>query len=240
MPAQIILVRHGERVDHIDPSWRLTAEHPSDSPLSPVGHQQAAAAAAHLTSPSALRITSIYSSPFTRTLETAAPLSRAADVPVHRETGVAEWLCADWWGEGFHWPEVGDGAGLLWKGGGRLLEGYVARVDAVFPETREGVAVRVAEGVRAILRREEEREAMGEVEKGGAVVIVAHGKVVEDALVALVGGDGKDVPYVTYCSISVVVQEGSGETRRWVCGDAVRTDFMAEDIRPEAKRRVYA
>lgn len=240
MPSKVILLRHGERIDHINPSWLATAEHPSDSPLSPVGHQQAFAAAAYLTRPSSMRISSIYSSPFTRTLETSAPLSAAADVPVFRETGVSEWLCGDWFGgKGFHWPGSDEGGVLVSKGGGKACGVYKSLVEPVFPETRVAVGERVATGVRAILKREEEREKNGEVDGEGAIVIVAHGKVVEDAFAALVGADPKDVPYVTYCSVSEVVRDGEGGWKAAPEGLVV-TDFMEDDIRPNPLRRKYA
>jgi hypothetical protein len=53
---------------------------------------------------------------------------------------------------------------------------------------------------------------------------------VEECIVGLAGGE--DVPHVTYCSASYAVRAADG--RAWVRGDLVRTDFMADEIRPAA------
>lgn len=37
----IWLMRHGDRLDNFDPEWRQNAKHVEDTPLSPIGHQQA-------------------------------------------------------------------------------------------------------------------------------------------------------------------------------------------------------
>ena len=46
-PKQILItMRHGQRLDDIEPDWRLTTDRPWDPPLSPEGLRQASFAEA--------------------------------------------------------------------------------------------------------------------------------------------------------------------------------------------------
>lgn len=229
MATRVVLVRHGERVDHVDPSWRDTAAQPSDSPLSPAGHRQAAAAGAHLAG-SRARVLAVYASPFTRTLETAAAVAAALPgAPVRREPAVAEWLNGAWFGGRFWWPPPGAPARALCA---PLEDGYASVLpeEPAPPETREEVGARGREAVLGIVARHQRPE-----DAGGTVVIVTHGKLVEDCIIGLTGIAPDDVPYVTYCSTSVAELDDG----RWVPRELVRTDFMLDGIRPDAKRKVY-
>lgn len=226
MATRVVVLRHGERVDHVDPRWRETAAEPSDSPLSAAGHLQAAAAGAHLAATEP-RVLAVYASPFTRTLETAAAVAAALRLPVRREPAVAEWLNGDWFGGRFFWPDERAGANVC----APLEEGYASVFEAepACPETRAEVGVRGARAVKGILERHEGEEG------GGTVVIVSHGKLVEDCIVGLTGIAAGEVPYVTYCSASVAERHGE----RWAARELARTDFLPDEIRPDPLRKVY-
>ncbi|TPX64685.1 hypothetical protein SpCBS45565_g05709 [Spizellomyces sp. 'palustris'] len=86
MSTTVYLIRHGERIDHIDPSWSCTASQPYDPPLSPGGIRQACRTGSHLatwhvTSP----IRYIFSSPYTRCIETAEEILHALTTHPNRE-----------------------------------------------------------------------------------------------------------------------------------------------------------
>ncbi len=91
--SDIYLIRHGIREDFVDPSWKLTASEPGDTPLSEGGLRQACDIAGALTNSG---IRAVYCSPFTRALQTAAPLSEHLVVPVFIEPGFGEWLSPEW------------------------------------------------------------------------------------------------------------------------------------------------
>ncbi|KAJ3080380.1 hypothetical protein HK102_003102 [Quaeritorhiza haematococci] len=85
----IWIVRHGERVDHVDPRWAATTKTPWDPSLTSVGVQQAAATGTFIASQAAtsrqtasgpqpqLPIKYIFSSPFLRCVETAVQIQKA-------------------------------------------------------------------------------------------------------------------------------------------------------------------
>ncbi|KAI1708617.1 histidine phosphatase superfamily (branch 1) domain-containing protein [Ditylenchus destructor] len=75
MGRHIWIVRHGERVDNVDPEWRYNAPGGAwdDPPLTKRGHQQAYEVGTHLVSQS-LTFDHIISSPFVRCIQTASGL----------------------------------------------------------------------------------------------------------------------------------------------------------------------
>ncbi|KNC99347.1 uncharacterized protein SPPG_05594 [Spizellomyces punctatus DAOM BR117] len=90
MSTTVYLIRHGERIDHIDPSWSCTASQPYDPPLSPGGIRQACRTGSHLstrlvTSP----IRYIFSSPFKRCIETAEEILHALTSHANRECRIS-------------------------------------------------------------------------------------------------------------------------------------------------------
>lgn len=87
------LVRHAERLDFIQPEWFDTALYRYDPPLSPQGLDRAISLALEF---SHIPLDRIITSPFLRTIQTAAPLARLLDLPIQLEWGLCEWLCQDW------------------------------------------------------------------------------------------------------------------------------------------------
>lgn len=79
MAARMILLRHGQSEFNVH--FTATRRDPGivDAPLTALGHAQAAEAARAL---AAERIARIITSPYTRALQTVAPLARALRVPV--------------------------------------------------------------------------------------------------------------------------------------------------------------
>lgn len=87
------LMRHADRLDFIQPEWFETALYPYDPPLAPIGLDWAISLAQDSSLSS---IEQIFTSPFLRTIQTAAPLARRLQLPIHLEWGLCEWLCQDW------------------------------------------------------------------------------------------------------------------------------------------------
>jgi broad specificity phosphatase PhoE len=87
------LMRHADRLDFIQPEWFDTALYPYDPPLAPSGLNFAISLAQDL---SLSPIEQIFTSPFLRTIQTAAPLARMLQIPIQLEWGLCEWLCQSW------------------------------------------------------------------------------------------------------------------------------------------------
>ena len=91
----MFVVRHGQRADQADGEWWLTAARPADPPLTDLGLQQAAATGEAL-APLASAASVIYSSPFTRCVQTAAQIANKLGLRIRIEPGIGEELHADW------------------------------------------------------------------------------------------------------------------------------------------------
>jgi broad specificity phosphatase PhoE len=79
-------------MDNFDPTWRKKAEHHEDTPLSPLGHEQAAEVATSILA-SGHPVHHILSSPFLRAMQTARPLSEKIGKPLKLEESVWETGC---------------------------------------------------------------------------------------------------------------------------------------------------
>jgi broad specificity phosphatase PhoE len=87
------LVRHGSRVDFVDPFWGKTAARPHDPGLSIEGVEQARRVAKRLRSEGIRRI---FTSPFLRCAQTAQLVAGQLGAPVHVEPGLGELNNPDW------------------------------------------------------------------------------------------------------------------------------------------------
>lgn len=92
--VQVIwVVRHGDRMDSFDSSWKKTAKHRGDTPLSPTGHIQAEEVAKWILKTEKVPPKHILASPFLRTIQTATPLSKMMNLPIKLEKSVWETGC---------------------------------------------------------------------------------------------------------------------------------------------------
>ncbi len=76
---KLLFVRHGQSTNNAGTS---AGGHHPDSPLTALGHRQARSVARHLTRTYAGQVVAVYSSPFRRALQTAAPIAAALGLPV--------------------------------------------------------------------------------------------------------------------------------------------------------------
>lgn len=91
MKQEIWLVRHGNRIDFVDETWR--EEFGDDPYLSDDGVLQAQQTGRRLRREG---IQHLVASPFLRTLETADHIAAALKLPIYLEPGVGEWLNDEW------------------------------------------------------------------------------------------------------------------------------------------------
>jgi broad specificity phosphatase PhoE len=219
---KFVIVRHGERIDKVDLSWLSTAEHPTDPYLSNVGFEQARAVGEHLKRTQ--NITRIYVSPFTRTLQTATEITKALHLPLFVEPGICEWLNPDWHDRApFYWPPLAESKMNF----PRIKLDYAHLVDPAPFEDVNAVRARVGEFATSLLANLKAAGGNG-LDDDATVLFVTHGKIVEELAVAL--ARVKELPYVTYCSVTDVVPSGDVSFRLgdYVCDVA----FLPEAIRP--------
>jgi broad specificity phosphatase PhoE len=130
------LVRHGHRLDFIQPEWFDTAVYPYDPPLSSEGFDRAISLAQEFRQVS---IDRIYTSPFLRTIQTADPLARLLQLPIRLEWGLCEWLC-QYWTSGF--PETNPAEDLM-QCYPNIDVSYQSLVMPCYPETAEELDARI-------------------------------------------------------------------------------------------------
>lgn len=230
MPLKLIVARHGERLDRVDPSWKSRAEHPSDPPLTEEGILQARALGEHMQRTE--RVSAIYVSPFTRTLQTANEVASVLDLPLFVEHGLCEWLNEEWFdGKPLHYPSREEAIDAF----PRIDATYQTRVMPKFPESNGQVRARAKTAAHAIVGN---HIVHGRYEDA-TILLVAHGKIVEDCVIGLTGGDL--LPWITYCSVSHVVEKSVDGKGTFVRGDIIAdTSFIPDTIRPVALRTSYA
>jgi 2,3-bisphosphoglycerate-dependent phosphoglycerate mutase len=183
-------VRHGESTYNLE--GRLQGQ--SDTRLSPLGQQHAAAVAATLRQ---LPIDAIYASPLLRAMETAQPLADALKLPIERDDRLKE-------------INIGIFQGLLAAELSDRLPAESARWRSQDPdyripngESRRDLMNRAAaafEAIRVTDDRAPDRRAGPR-----HVVIVAHGGVLAAAFKALLGVPAERNPFMLYNgSISMI------------------------------------
>lgn len=227
MTLKFLVVRHGERIDRVDSTWADTAAQPSNPPLTATGVSQALAAGHSIRSTDT--VDWLYASPFTRTLQTANEIAKVVERPIHVEPGVCEWLHPDWYGGKYYWPPVAES-----KQNFPLIEGtYQPLVTPSGTEDATEVRSRCQNFVRELL---EKHTADKVSDKKTTIVIVSHGKIVEEVCCAL--SNAEKLPWVTYCSITEVNQTTSPAGTEFELGNRLcDVSFMPESIRPYDPQR---
>ncbi len=166
-PRAVWTVRHGQRIDMVDPAWR---EGGGDDPwLSPGGVEQARKTGQRLKGEG---IRHIFASPFLRAVETAHHIGEALDLDVRVEHGLGEWLNPEWFREK---PALMS-TGMMADRFLRVDRNYEPAVIQDYPETWEHVLARTARTVEALLER-----------FTGDILLVGHGASVAGVRHALTG-----------------------------------------------------
>ncbi|XGW11158.1 hypothetical protein V3C99_012564 [Haemonchus contortus] len=186
-PSRILwFVRHGERVDNVDKTWKKTAERWDDPPLSARGHQQAREVGVALMEEP---IDHVICSPFTRCVETATEiLSLRKDPPLlYIEPGMGESLNACMSPPGRPTMEQ------IKKINPKVNDTYEPVYTTLPPEHGgdEGCIPRVAVTLRNILAKY----------PTGNILFISHGSPIAACHVALCGSWN----YVGQCTIGKIV-----------------------------------
>jgi broad specificity phosphatase PhoE len=209
--AQVIwLVRHGSRLDFVDPEWYVTARRPYDPPLSAEGVGQAQALGRRLRGE---RVAHLFASPFLRAVETAHYVAEALDLPIKIEAGFSEWLNPEW----FSSPPERLSVEALRERFPRVDGNYASRVPASYPETADEALRRAGEAARLLSQECE-----------GNVVIVGHGASVVGAAWGLL--ESRPEVHAAFCSLVKV----SCQAGKWVlelAGDTAHLERTESTLR---------
>lgn len=164
MATHVHLVRHGEVHD---PDHIVYASLP-DYDLSPLGREQARAAARYL---GRQPVVAIWSSPLLRALRTAEPIAARSGLPVKVEPDLKEWGLMDRW-SGVRWEELP----VEFPG---EVEAFMDHPqDLPFsPESLQQLAQRAGDAVRRL----------ADIHPHGDVVVVSHSATVRAATLDLTG-----------------------------------------------------
>ena len=213
--GSIFAVRHGERADHADGNWHETAERPHDPPLTPLGLEQAASTGLAL---STERVDAVYSSPFTRCMQTASAIAKHHGLRLRVEPGIGEMLAdCEEHGWGFSenpYDEAFSTAHLaslfdvdtsytpLWDTptrGAQSRKRHGSTLQLSFPEEWEDAKARYQRTLSELQATEP------------FAVLVTHGAGVMSIAESALPPD--EVDDCNYCCITQVHQEGGGAWR---------------------------
>ncbi len=212
--SRVFIARHGERIDHVDPSWKKRAANPDDPYLSERGLSQARCLGQRL---AAECVSKIFVSPFYRTIQTAAAVADAANASLFIEPGICEGLLSDWFPRGMPvFRNIGDIVNEF----PCVDATYVPVHNPAYPETKKGTMERVGTATKKIVEKED-----------GTILLVGHGITCEGSARGLLGID--NVEYIDYCALMEVVQTGSSTalTYAWAGNSGPDISYMHEDIR---------
>ncbi|RPJ62425.1 MAG: histidine phosphatase family protein [Acidobacteria bacterium] len=204
MADVIWLTRHGSRQDFVDADWHKTAERPHDPPLSAEGLVQAEQLAWRLEPEG---ITAVFSSPFLRCLQTAAPVANRLRLPIRVEPGFSEWLNPDWFPAP---PQILPREAMV-EHFPVVARDYSPQVHPTYPEDGETVLRRTAEAATGIAQA-----------YPGTVLYVGHGATVYGSLYGLLGQSFAELERtlgaIHYCCL-FRVERRNGAWVLGLCGD---------------------
>ncbi|CAN8062101.1 unnamed protein product [Agarophyton chilense] len=213
--STVYVARHGERIDHVDKSWKQTAERPHDPFLTENGIQQAHHLGKHLQSK---QLTHIFASPFFRTVQTANQVSNVTGLPIKVEPGLSEWLHPAWF------PSTPTMLSV------KALKQQFPSIDIShepmllpdYPETRDRVIWRSKRIAQLLASK-----------YSGNILLVAHGMTCEFIARGLT--DAGPRPYIAYCSLQTCVRADQ-HAKYFIHGpNEPDVSFMPESIRPKIK-----
>jgi broad specificity phosphatase PhoE len=168
----IWLVRHGNRLDFIQPEWFETADRRYDPPLCLAGHRQARELSQCLLSKP---IDHVFVSPFLRALQTAHYFAAIAHLPMKLEAGLGEWHNPDWMTA----APVTLPRTMCLEEFSSIDSGYKSLVSPRYPESREQMSSRAVRTLGLILER-----------YGGNILFVGHQAPLGSCFAALLGTKG--------------------------------------------------
>jgi broad specificity phosphatase PhoE len=196
------LVRHGQ----VDNPHKIVYGRQRGWRLSERGRQEAEAVARHL---GARPVARVYTSPLERAVQTATVIAAASGSEVEPREDLSEsLLCAPW--EGRSWRDVRTRHARDWA---RYLFRPLDVCDV--PEDLRALAERIGGALRSIAA----------AHPGQQVVVVSHGDPLKAGILALTGGDLRElhrhsIPTGGLVSLEYDGREPAGILERWVPGRA--------------------
>ncbi|CDF37590.1 unnamed protein product [Chondrus crispus] len=220
LASTVFVARHGERIDHVDRSWRDTAENPYDAFLTETGIRQARALGEKL---AGTGLTHIFASPFYRTVQTANEVAKLTGLPIKVEAGICEFLNPEWFEA---MPRL-QPLGQLKKSFPLVDISYTSLVEPNYPETRDILIERAGRTARLLSEK-----------FSGAILLVGHGISCEFTVRGIT--QAGPIPYISYCSLQTCKRKET-ETASYYIDGSCEPDisFMEGDIKPLIKRRSY-
>lgn len=189
------MVRHGIRQDMLDVTWSAGRERPYDTPLAEQGRQQAAEMGERLL---AEKIDHVFSSPFTRAMQTASAIAIALGQTIKVDPALSEALYPDWFPSD---PDIG-GQLALAREFGRADPSYEPRAPVSYSESGEELRARMRGLVEDLLDRFE-----------GNLLLVGHGGSIRGLCLELAGED-RPIHACCCCLIEVGRNGNDWEIRR--------------------------
>ena len=190
---RVWIARHASRLDFADPAWARSAPRSHDPPLSAAGQREARAIASRLAGEP---IRHLFSSPFLRCIETAAPIAERLGLRILVENGLSEWLNSEWFPRR---PEL------------LSLEGLAQCVPAIDLAYHSLGAARHGESGEEALARSGAVARRLVREFTGDLVLVGHGASVLGATAGLLGREGEALPLeLPYACLFCLVEKGGG------------------------------
>lgn len=157
--CQITLVRHGQSIPYVEGTRFNLVDGHGDPPLSPRGRWQAAQLAKRLKDEP---ISAIYSSPLSRTHETASPLAERLDLQIQVEPDLREVYLGEY--EGGHFRQIFN------EGGDLIDEMRLKREWSVIPGAESNKQLR--DRTVAVIER------LGNKHANELVAVVCHAGVI--------------------------------------------------------------
>ncbi|KAH7104641.1 PGAM-domain-containing protein [Auriculariales sp. MPI-PUGE-AT-0066] len=201
---RIYIARHGFRANWVSSDWITPTNLPRDPPLATSGVTQARELAEHFKSmPLDERPTAIFSSPFYRCLQTAAPVAEQLNIPLYVEHGVSEWYRPVIPGTGLH-PRPANAT---------ALKQHVQSIDPSWKSTwlasRSGESViELYERTRGFLQAFIPRVEF-DLDNHQRILLMGHAATVISLVHSLVG---EEVPIRVGCAtLTVLYRASTGE-----------------------------
>lgn len=213
----VFVARHGERIDHVDRTWKASADNPYDAFLTEVGIRQAQALGSRLKGQG---LTHIFASPFYRTVQTANEVARITGLSIKIEHGLCEFLNPEWFSLAPRLKPLAE----LKKEFPAIDETYKTVFTPQHPEQREDVIRRSGAAAHHLARSH-----------SGSILLVAHGIVCEFTVRCITGSGPR--PYISYCSLQTCRRRVGDRKGYYIVGaKEPEIGFMEGDLKPVVKR----
>mmetsp|Transcript_36527 Transcript_36527/g.146047 ORF Transcript_36527/g.146047 Transcript_36527/m.146047 type:complete len:228 (-) Transcript_36527:1266-1949(-) len=204
---RVYIVRHGERIDHVDRSWKTGSDLPDDPFLTVRGLKQAHDLAVRLKD---ANVTHIFCSPFYRCIQTANETAKLISVPIKLEHGAGEFLSSRWFKENPRLRSTKDLASEFHM----IDTSYESFWKPQYPESLEQLSARTGSVTKHLVDN---------FLDSGSILIVSHGHVIEKLANSL--APTVRINWVTYCALVELCPDSEGSYCVEANGD---TSYLSE------------